>query len=110
MGGSAGSPDSVAPMSRPVTDLNKVMDVSGLNVIVTGGSGGIGGGIAEAFAQRGANVAILDLDAEARRLRPRNSGSSAAVTFLSSATWPIVSRYGTPWTRSSPRSALWTCS
>jgi NAD(P)-dependent dehydrogenase (short-subunit alcohol dehydrogenase family) len=41
-----------------------VMDVTGLNVIVTGGSGGIGGGIAEAFAQRGANVAILDLDVE----------------------------------------------
>ena len=59
-----GSPDAAHPMSTPVTDLRKVMDVSGLNVIVTGGSGGIGGGISEAFARRGASVAILDLDAE----------------------------------------------
>jgi NAD(P)-dependent dehydrogenase (short-subunit alcohol dehydrogenase family) len=63
-----------APMSRPVTDLSRVMDVTGLNVIVTGGSGGIGGGICEAFAQRGANVAILDVNleeakAEAEKLR-----------------------------------------
>ena len=74
MGGSAGLPDSVAPMSRPVTDLKKVMDVSGLNVIVTGGSGGIGGGIAEAFAQRGANVAILDLDAEGAQAEAEKLG------------------------------------
>jgi NAD(P)-dependent dehydrogenase (short-subunit alcohol dehydrogenase family) len=61
-------------MNLPVTDLRTVMDVTGLKVIVTGGSGGIGGGIAEAFAQRGASVAILDLDvegakAEAEKLR-----------------------------------------
>ena len=49
-------------MSRPVTDLHNVMDVSGRHVIVTGGSGGIGFGVAQAFAQRGAKVAILDVD------------------------------------------------
>jgi NAD(P)-dependent dehydrogenase (short-subunit alcohol dehydrogenase family) len=43
------------------------MDVSGLRVVVTGGAGGIGLGIAQAFAQRGASVAILDLDAERGR-------------------------------------------
>jgi NAD(P)-dependent dehydrogenase (short-subunit alcohol dehydrogenase family) len=63
-GGDSGSPGAVVPMNSPVTDLRTVMDVLGLNVIVTGGSGGIGGGISEAFAQRGANVAILDLDIE----------------------------------------------
>ncbi len=66
-GGDPGSPGAVAPMSVPVTDLRTVMDVSGLNVIVTGGGGGIGGGISEAFAQRGARVAILDLDLEGAR-------------------------------------------
>jgi NAD(P)-dependent dehydrogenase (short-subunit alcohol dehydrogenase family) len=57
-----------------VPDLTNVMDVSGKHVIVTGGSGGIGFGIAQAFAQRGADVAILDVDVEggtaaAERLR-----------------------------------------
>ena len=50
------------PMSRPVGDLRAVMDVSGLKVVVTGGAGGIGVGIARAFAQRGAAVAVLDID------------------------------------------------
>jgi NAD(P)-dependent dehydrogenase (short-subunit alcohol dehydrogenase family) len=53
-----------APMSDPVSDLKRVMDVSGRNVIVTGGGSGIGAGIAQAFAQRGANVAVLDIDVE----------------------------------------------
>ncbi len=64
-------------MSAPVADLKKVMDVSGLNVIVTGGSGGIGGGISEAFAQRGANVAIFDInveDGQAEAVKLRQSG------------------------------------
>ncbi len=62
------------PMSSPVGDLKNVMDVSGLNVIVTGGSGGIGGGISQAFAQRGANVAILDMDVEGGRAAAEDLG------------------------------------
>jgi NAD(P)-dependent dehydrogenase (short-subunit alcohol dehydrogenase family) len=54
------SPD--APMAAPVHNLKNVMNVSGQNVVVTGGSSGIGYGISQAFAQRGANVAILDID------------------------------------------------
>ncbi len=66
-GPEAGRPSDAGrePMSRPITDLARVMDVSGRKVIVTGGSRGIGWGICQAFAQRGADVAILDIDVAA---------------------------------------------
>jgi NAD(P)-dependent dehydrogenase (short-subunit alcohol dehydrogenase family) len=74
-------------VNRPVTDLRTVMDVTGRTVVVTGGSGGIGGGIAEAFSQRGANVAILDLDvegarAEVEKLRSLSEGGAHAARRL----------------------------
>jgi NAD(P)-dependent dehydrogenase (short-subunit alcohol dehydrogenase family) len=44
-------------------DLNRVFDVSGKAVAVTGGASGIGLAIVEALAEQGAKVMILDLSA-----------------------------------------------
>jgi NAD(P)-dependent dehydrogenase (short-subunit alcohol dehydrogenase family) len=46
-------------MLTPISNMTNVFSVKGLNVIVTGGNRGIGLGISTAFAQSGANVAIL---------------------------------------------------
>lgn len=45
-----------------INSMKGAFDVTGYNVVVTGGNRGIGFGIATAFAQSGANVAILCRD------------------------------------------------
>jgi NAD(P)-dependent dehydrogenase (short-subunit alcohol dehydrogenase family) len=46
-------------MIPPIKKMTNAFSVNGLNVIVTGGNRGIGLGISTAYAQSGANVAIL---------------------------------------------------
>ena len=50
--------------TNPITSMTNAFDVSGKNVVVTGGNRGIGKGISVAFAQSGANVLILCRDTQ----------------------------------------------
>ena len=86
IGGSTPPAPGAGPMSTPIGDLSNPMDVAGKNVVITGGSGGIGLGIAQAFAQRGARVAILDVDVDGGRvaaegLAERGSGEDGPHLF-----------------------------
>jgi len=56
--------------NTPIQSMTNSFSVKGLNVIVTGGNRGIGLGISAAYAQSGANVAIL--------CRNKESGDKAA--------------------------------
>ena len=45
--------------TKPITSIKNAFSVEGYNVVVTGGNRGIGYGISYAYAEAGANVAIL---------------------------------------------------
>jgi len=49
------------------TDYRKLFDLSGRTVLLTGGGGYLGAEFARGYAAHGANVAILDIDAEKGR-------------------------------------------
>lgn len=56
--------------NAPISCMENAFSVKGLNVVVTGGNRGLGRGISQAFAECGANVAIL--------CRNEESGANAA--------------------------------
>jgi NAD(P)-dependent dehydrogenase (short-subunit alcohol dehydrogenase family) len=90
----------------PIRNMTDAFSVKGMNIIITGGNRGIGRGIAEAYAQSGANVAILCRDeasgkAAASELRNRHGGDHvaarcdiASVTNVQSAVAEIYNYYG----------------
>jgi 2-hydroxycyclohexanecarboxyl-CoA dehydrogenase len=57
-----------------MSDFNDQFWFAGKTVIVTGGNGGIGQGLVDAFSERDANVAILDFAPPVAPLRPRGTG------------------------------------
>lgn len=71
------------------------MNVAGKVVVITGGGGGIGAGIAEAFVEKGAKVALTDINrdyamAEAQRIGRDTIALEHDVTSLES--WAEVKR------------------
>ena len=56
--------------------------LNGTPVVISGGASGIGEGIVRAFAEQGAKVGFVDIDAEAgQRLADELSGAGASVVF-----------------------------
>ena len=83
---SAASPRSAKPTcstanigrsSSPSSAQRKTLPLAGQVAVITGGGGAIGAATARAFAQAGAEVALLDLDCEAARTKATAIGSAA---------------------------------
>ena len=65
----------------PIQNMSNAFSVKGQNVIVTGGNRGIGFGISAAYAQSGANVAILCRNKESGDKPSKNSGNMAQPAY-----------------------------
>lgn len=68
------------------------MDLQGKTIFITGGGGGIGGGMAQAFAEKGARIILADLklsfaEEEAARLPAGTDVSTIALDVTSLESW-----------------------
>jgi nucleoside-diphosphate-sugar epimerase len=62
------------PPGPAVANVNYMKDLAGKTAVVTGGASGIGLAMGEAFAKRGMNVVLADI--EAGRCTKRRNGSA----------------------------------
>ncbi len=70
----------------------QLFDVKGLATIVTGGASGLGLAYAEAMADNGARVTLLDFDAKVWLKPRRNCGPKAAMCAARRWTSPTARR------------------
>lgn len=68
-----------------MSDLRELFDLRGRGAVVTGGAGHIGGAIADALAEFGANVALVDLDPTATAAAAERLAAARGVETLALA-------------------------
>ena len=83
----------------PAVDFNFGLD--GKVALITGAASGIGAAIADAFASKGAKVAVVDLNKEAAEKKAASLSNAAAFSAnvadqssVSKAVWDVVAQFG----------------
>lgn len=74
--------------TSPISSLESAFSVKGQNVVISGGNRGIGLGIATAFAQGGADVAILCRNIESGKAAAENCQNTVSEHMRSKRTFP----------------------
>lgn len=93
-----GAPSSMTMAANPTSASGKF---AGQVCLVTGGSGGIGIGIAKKFVQEGAKVVLIDLNENALKEAMKSTGASSYIAVnvtkeseVNAATAKIIQQYG----------------
>jgi len=69
-------------ITRAFESVKELFSLKGRRAVVTGGGGGIGSAIARGFAEFGADIALIDLDAESMERVKGELESHGYVVFI----------------------------